>query len=181
MATRLVRSRFAAVPFILVLVTSPVVTAGESTEWRYLDHTTIPWRPYGLPALAQAKNTGRPLFVLIFSDTCHWCRKYEIEAIEQLVVRRLIVERFIPVAVDFDREPAVGRELGAKLVPTTLILAPDGTKLLRFHGVQPAADLADTLEKTLALWRRGESPQPDFGDFETCCPVGKEPDPSRSP
>jgi len=121
------------------------------------------------------------MFVLIFSDTCHWCRKYETEAIEQLAVRRLIEGRFIPVAVDLDREPAVGRELGAKLVPTTLILAPDGTKLLRFHGVQPATDLADTLEKTLALWRRGESPQPDFGDFETCCPAEKEPSSSRKP
>jgi len=181
MILRLARFIRPAVLLVLAFIIGNIAMADQPTQWRYLDHTAIPWRPYGPPALAQAKNTGRPLFVLIFSDTCHWCRKYETETIEQPAVRRLIEGRFIPVAVDLDREPAVGRELGAKLVPTTLILAPDGTKLLRFHGVQPAADLADTLEKTLALWRRGESAQPDFGDFETCCPVGKEPNPSRKP
>jgi len=86
-------------------------------------------------------------------------------------VRDLLEKQFVPVAVDNDRQKALGRQLGARLVPTSLILAPDGKKLLRFYGVQPAADLADTLAKTLVLWRRGELPQPDFGSADTCCPV----------
>jgi len=147
--------------------------AGGLTDWRYLAHTQIEWRSYGDAALAEAGKTGRPLFVLLFSDSCRWCRKYETEAIEPSVVRELINDRFVPVAVNVDREPGLARKLGARVVPTTLILSPGGVKLLRFHGVQPAADLADTLQQLLVLWRRGELPEQDFGDIETCCPVGQ--------
>jgi len=79
--------------------------------------------------------------------------------------------RFFPVVVDNDRE----KTIGGKLVPTSQIVAPDGRKLLRFHGVQSGGDLADTLQETLALWRRDELPQPDFGSTETCCPVEHAP------
>ncbi len=168
----------------LVLLTFVVMPGeGETAELTgsgYLARTKIQWRVYGEAAFAEARRFGRPLFVLVFSDTCHWCRKYETEALEDSRVRVRIESKFIPVAVNFDRQPEVGRELGAKLVPASVILAPDGKKLLRFFGVQGAADLADTLDKTLALWRRGELAQPDFGDFETCCPVAKKPAPGSA-
>jgi len=156
---------------VLVLLASSTATAGGIVDWNYHEHTKIAWRSYGTEAFDEARRTGRPLFVLVYSDQCHWCRKYELEALEQPQVRDLLEKQFVPVAVDNDRQKALGRQLGARLVPTSLILAPDGKKLLRFYGVQPAADLADTLAKTLVLWRRGELPQPDFGSADTCCPV----------
>jgi len=156
---------------VLVLLVSSIVKAESIEDWNYREHTQIAWRAYGSEAFNEARRSGHPLFVLIYSDQCHWCRKYELEALEQPRVRDLLGKQFVPVAVDNDRQRALGRQLGAKLVPTSLILAPDGKKLLRFYGVQSAADLADTLAKTLVLWRRGELPQPDFGSAETCCPV----------
>jgi len=151
---------------------TPLVVMAESADgWNYRQHTKIAWRTYVATAFGEARDRNRPLFVLVYSDLCEWCRKYEVEALEQPAVRRLLEARFIPVAVDNDRQRSLGRRLGAKVVPTTLILAPDGRKLLRFYGVQSAADLSDTLEKTLTLWRRGELPRADFGDVETCCPV----------
>jgi len=160
----------------------PSAPAAVIEDWNYREHTQIAWRTYGSEAFAEASRTGRPLFVLVYSDLCHWCRKYELEALEQPPVRDLLEKKFIPVAVDNDQQRVLGQRLGAKLVPTTLILAPDGKKLLRFFGVQSAGDLADTLAKTLALWRRGELPQPDFGSAETCCPVTDDKTaPNRSP
>jgi len=156
---------------VLLVAALPSAIAQAAEVWNYRQYTKIAWRSYGTAAFDEARRTQRPLFVLIHSDQCGWCRKYEVEALEQPRIRSLLETRFIPVAVDNDREKAIGKKLGAKLVPTSLILAPDGKKLLRFYGVQSAADLADTLQETLVLWRRDELPQPDFGSMETCCPV----------
>jgi uncharacterized protein YyaL (SSP411 family) len=142
-----------------------------ATEWHYLKHTQIRWRVYDQAAFAEARKTNRPLFVFIYSDKCQWCREYETQALEVPFVSQRLERDFIPVAVDFDNNPELGRHLGAKLVPTSLILSPDGEKILRFYGIQGAMDLADTLDKTLALWRRGELAQPDFGEKQTCCPL----------
>jgi len=167
---------------ILITGTSPAGSAEGIEGWNYREHSKLAWRSYETVAFEEAKRTHKPVFVLIYSDRCHWCRKYEIETLEQPGIRDLLENQFVPVAVDNDRQKDLGRQLGAKLVPTTLILAPDGTKLLRFYGVQSTTDLADTLAKTLALWRRGELPQPDFGSADTCCPVvddGAGPDRGR--
>jgi len=159
---------------ITILLLAAWLAAAENSEgWSYREHTRIAWHTYTADAFDEARRVNRPLFVLVYSDQCHWCRKYELEALEQPQVRDLLEKKFIPVAVDNDRQKALGKQLGARLVPTTLILAPDGKKLLRFHGVQSAADLADTLEKTLAQRRRGELPRTDFGSAETCCPVSE--------
>lgn len=158
--------------YVLFTISTIVALSGE---WRYLRHTQIRWYAYDEEAFAEARKTKRPLFVLIFSDACHWCRKYETQALEVPIVRSRLERDFIPVAVDYDEQPELGRRLGAKLVPTSIILAPGGQKILRFHGVQEAEDLADTLDKTLALWHRGELSQPDFGEAQTCCPLPGSP------
>jgi len=160
----------AIIPLLIFGAHNDLPAAGLA-DWKYMTHTTIRWRAYDEAAFAEARKTKRPLFVLIYSDTCHWCRKYETEALESPNVRTRLQRDFVPVAVYFDKEPELGRQLGAKLVPTSLILAPEGQKILRFYGVQGAVDLADTLDKTLVLWHRGELVQPDFGSEQTCCPL----------
>lgn len=156
---------------VVLLLGAWRIQATEVTGWHYMEQTRIAWRPYGEATFAEARRAGKPLFVLVFADWCEWCRKYEVETLETDAIRDRLGRDYIPVAVDYATQPALAKELGAKLVPTTLLLVPEGEKLLRFHGVQAAADLADTLDRTLALWKQGETPQPDYGDIDTCCPL----------
>ena len=98
----------------------------HAKKWKYMAETSISWRAYGEAAFVEARKTNRPLFVLIFADWCEWCRKYEVEAIETAAIRKRSDRDYIPVAVDQVKQPGLARRLGAKLVPTTLLLTPDG-------------------------------------------------------
>ncbi len=139
-------------------------------------NTKIDWQPYGEQAFALAKKSDRPLFVFVYADWCKWCEKYEKEALETDLIRKELKNKFIPVAVDIDVQPKLAKQLGATLVPTSLVVAPDAKKLIRFFGVTNAVDLSDTLSRVLTGWRKGELPTTDFfGETSSCCPITAPP------
>lgn len=146
-------------------------TAGQAGEWNYLENTDIDWRGYGASAFKEAGASRRPVFVLVYADWCEWCKKYELEALEQPRIRKRLSQEWLPVAVNYDENPELARRLGVKLVPTTLLLTPDAKKLQRFFGVIDAQALAENLDRVRDMWRRGEIPEADFGDESTCCPL----------
>ena len=67
--------------------------------------------------------------------------------------------------------PEVAKKLGAKMVPTPILLTPDGRKMTRFLGFVDARDLADILDANRYRWRKGEIFGEDFGATEACCPI----------
>ncbi len=136
-----------------------------------MDQTQIDWRPYRQQVFDAAAINKRPLFVFIYADWCGWCQKYEQETLEKDPVRRRLADDYIPVAIDYEKEKELAKKLGARLVPTTILLTPQGKKLVRFFGLLNPEDLSDTLDRTLAMWRRGELPDEEFGNEETCCPL----------
>ncbi len=152
----------------LILFIPLIVQAGE---WDYRAQSKIQWRDYGADAFAEAKSTGKPLYVLVYADWCHWCRKFETKTLETKLIRQLLQNEMIPVAVNNDKQIEIAKKLGANLVPTSVILTPDGQRLLRFYGFLPAEELDKALRRTLLHWRKGEMPEEEFGDESTCCPV----------
>lgn len=168
-----VAGRMASV-FVGVVMFS-LSTVAQADAWNYLTKTQIEWRPYGTDAFGEASSSGRPVFVLVYADWCEWCKKYELETLEQLAIRERLAQEWVPVAVNYDDNPQLVRRLGVKLVPTTLLLTPEAKKLQRFFGVIDAQALAGNLDRVQAMWRRGELPEADFGDKSTCCPL----EPSR--
>lgn len=145
--------------------------AGQAEEWNYRTQTETDWRQYGTDAFAEASASGRPVFVLVYADWCAWCKKYEVETLEQPPIRRRLEREWVPVAVNFDESPELARRLGVKLVPTTLLLTPEAKKLQRFFGLIDARALAENLDRVANMWHRGEIPEADFGDESTCCPL----------
>lgn len=144
---------------------------GAADAWTYRTQTNIDWHDYGETAFDQAAKRNRPLFILIYADWCEWCKKYELETLETKPIQDRLAKDWVPVLVDYDREPGLARKLGATLVPTTLLATPKGDKILRFHGILSAAELAENLDRMHAGWRNGELPVEEFGDQSTCCPL----------
>ena len=167
--------------FVLTVAPPLVFGQGKTEEppegWSYLAVSRIPWRPLSDAAFEEARRLDRPLFVLVFADWCHWCHKYETETLETEAVRTLLTSRFIPVAVDHARQPEVARRLGARLVPTSIVLAPDGRRLLRFYGFIGPRELVDVLGRILERREQGEFPAEEGGDASTCCPLDEAPGP----
>ncbi len=165
----------AALAVVLLLAAIPA----RAGTWNYLAVSRIPWQSYGPAAFQEATRRGVPLFVFVFADWCRWCKKIEQETLETARIRKWLAEDYLPVAVDYDKQPKLAAQLGARLVPTVVLVSPRGEKLLRFFGFLKAEDLEGTLRDSLAAWRAGELPEDtlrEFGNIETCCPLVPPPE-----
>jgi len=146
-------------------------SASNDPSWNYMQHSALKWHAFDDAALQKARKLKRPLFVLVYLDTCHWCRKYEAETLETKRMIKRLQSDYIPVAVNFALQADVAKKLGAKMVPTTILMTPDGRKMARFVGFVGERDLADILDANLYRWRKGEVSGEDFGEPEACCPI----------
>ena len=173
------RDRRYGITAVLAAVTVLVAATAAAAKWKYMAVSRIDWQPYGSAAYQEAARRSVPLFVFVYADWCRWCKKLEQETLETPRIRKWLAESYLPVAVDYDKQPKLAAKLGARLVPTVLLVSPKGEKLLRFFGFLKAADLEGTLKDTLAAWRAGELPEEtmrEFGSFETCCPLVPPPE-----
>jgi thioredoxin-related protein len=125
--------------------------------------------------VAEAKKSGRPIVVDVFTTWCGWCKKMDREVYARADVQRYLGERFVAIKLDAESSAPVshdGRRLTAKSLasqfrvsgyPTTIFLRADGTHVANVPGYVPA-------DRFLLLLRfvgeghaeRGEK----FADFE---------------
>lgn len=150
-------------------------SAVSNDEWHYLSASQIKWQPYDQASLRRARELKRPVFVLVYLDTCHWCKKYETESLEAARIVKRLNRDYLPVGVNSADQPDLATQLGANVVPTTLLLTPDGRRMAKFHGFVGPRDLADILDANLFRWKRGELVGDEFGDEQTCCPLEAAP------
>lgn len=158
---------------VLVAMWFPLAgwSASNDAHWDYMQSSALKWSAYDSGALEKAQKLKRPLLVLVYLDTCHWCRKYETETLETARIRKRLGTDYIPVAVNHALQPEVAKKLGAQMVPTTILLTPEGRKMAKFMGFVGERDLADILDANLYRWRKGEVYGEDFGATEACCPI----------
>lgn len=149
----------------------PGWSASNDAHWDYMQSSALKWNTFDAATLQQARKLKRPLFVLVYLNTCHWCRKYETETLETRRILKRLRTDYIPVAVNFALQPEVAKKLGAQMVPTTILLTPEGRKMAKFVGFVGERDLADILDANLYRWRKGEVTGEDFGAPEACCPI----------
>lgn len=161
--------------FLCLLLLSPLT---HGAELDFLAQSLVDWQRYGKATFEQAGRKKQPLFVLVYSEQCHWCRKYDQESIEADLIQKRLQQDYLPVAVNFNKQPEVAKKLGVFVVPTTLLLTPDGKKLAKFHGFVGAKDLRDILDANLSRYRKGDFKTREFGNESTCCPLS-EPEPKH--
>ena len=101
-----------------------------------LQHADNPvdWWPWCDEAFAEAKRTGKPVFLSIGYSTCHWCHVMAHESFEDDEVATSVNERFVAVKVDREERPDVDAVYMAATTaltghggwPMTCLLTPDG-------------------------------------------------------
>ena len=110
--------RFASSPYLLQHADNPV-------------H----WRVWGAAALAEARESDKPILLSIGYAACHWCHVMAHESFEDPATAAAMNERFVSIKVDREERPdidhvymsalhAMGEQGGW---PLTMFLAPDGT------------------------------------------------------
>src|ERR1700674_635321 len=102
-------------------------------------HTPVDWWAWGPEALAEAKQSGKPILLSIGYAACHWCHVMAHESFEDDETARLMNDTFVNIKVDREERPdidgiymqAVQAMTGQGGWPMTMFLLPDGSP---FYG-----------------------------------------------
>ncbi|WP_321343821.1 thioredoxin domain-containing protein [Breoghania sp.] len=82
--------------------------ANETSPY-LLQHKDNPvhWRPWNAAALAEARETGKPILLSVGYAACHWCHVMAHESFEDESVAEAINAHFIPIKVDREERPDI--------------------------------------------------------------------------
>ena len=74
-----------------------------------LQHKDNPvhWRPWGEPALAEAKASGKPILLSVGYAACHWCHVMAHESFEDEATAAVMNDLFVNIKVDREERPDI--------------------------------------------------------------------------
>lgn len=79
---------------IIFLLTMAVSLSANSIDW-----------PHNYKeALTKAKKENKVLYVLLTSDNCRWCRKFEATTLQEEGVKQRLAKDFVVVHISRDRD-----------------------------------------------------------------------------
>ncbi len=129
-------------------------------------HNPVDWWPWGAPAFAEARASGRPIFLSVGYATCHWCHVMERESFEDPATADLLNRDFVPIKVDREERPDVDRvymtfvqaTTGSGGWPMSVWLTPDlqpfyGGTYYPPDGRQGRPSFRDVLREIARAWR----------------------------
>lgn len=99
----------------------------------------ISWLTDLPPALAKAKETGRPIMIDFYADWCGPCKMLDAETYSDDRVAQASTN-LVMVRIDVDQNQLLAGRYRVESIPTIVVLNPDGTESNRavgFMGVEP--------------------------------------------
>ena len=105
----------------------------------------VAWRGWDR-GLEEAKTSGRPMLVDVYTEWCGWCRRMDADVYSRPEIRDYLRDRFVMVKLDAEAsDPAryegrsfTSRTLAARFgvsgYPTTIFLRPAGDHLVNVPG-----------------------------------------------
>ncbi len=116
--------------------------------------TEIVWNNSYDQALVKAKKEGKPLMVLITSETCRWCRKLESTTLQDDEIVSRINLSFQAVNVTKDKS-IYPKNLSAKMVPMSYFIDPRNGKILySIPGFWGTEDYNSILDDALLRYKK---------------------------
>ncbi|MDX1379899.1 MAG: thioredoxin domain-containing protein [Xanthomonadales bacterium] len=108
----------------------------DQTSAYLLQHADNPvhWYPWGNEAMAEARDSGRPILLSIGYSACHWCHVMAHESFEDAATAEVMNDLYVNVKLDREEHPELDRiyQLSHQLLtgrgggwPLTVFLAPD--------------------------------------------------------
>jgi len=101
-------------------------------------------------AFAEARTSGKPVFVDTWATWCHSCLALKAEVLTDPALGRFS-DAFVWLSLDVERESAAPflERFPQPAYPTLWVIRPNGTPLLRWVGTLTAPQLADLLTDAL--------------------------------
>jgi uncharacterized protein len=110
----------------------------------------IAWRTTWNDALfTQAAKEHRYVLLDLHAVWCHWCHVMDESTYSDAKVRALIGSNYVAVSVDADSDPDLTSRYGNWGWPATIVLAPDGTEIVKRRGYIPPRQMVSLLQAIL--------------------------------
>lgn len=109
----------------------------------------VPWRSDYNSARKEAAEKGVPLFLVIGTDNCFYCRKLEAGPFRDAAIVTQLNFNFVPLKVDANREPALAKALKVQVYPTMVLAAPDGKIHAFIEGYLESNRLEEQLKRAV--------------------------------
>ena len=111
--------------------------------------TKVQWQKSLKAAQKLALQQDKPMMVVFGASWCTFCHKLDRETFADKRIASFIEREFIPVHLDFDKEPKVAKILEVERLPCTVFLTPQADLLLRTEGFANPKDFQTTLTSVL--------------------------------
>ena len=114
----------------------------------------IAWNSSYDQALLKAKKEGKPIMVLITSESCRWCRKLESTTLQDEEIVSRINTSFQAVNVTKDKS-VYPKNLSAKMVPMSYFIdSRNGKVLYSIPGFWGIEDYNSVLDDALLKYKK---------------------------
>ena len=100
--------------------------------------------------MAEAKATGRPILVDVYTDWCGWCKRMDRDVYSRADVREYLARKFVTIKLDAESSDlatfedrtmtlgAIAQRFKVSGYPTTIFLRASGEHLVNVPGYVPA-------------------------------------------
>jgi uncharacterized protein YyaL (SSP411 family) len=116
---------------------APVASTAQPIRW----HTH-----WNQSLFEQAAREHRFVLLDLHAVWCHWCHVMDEKTYADHSVMALIDRRYLPVSIDADSDPALTSRYGDWGWPATIVLAADGTEIVKRRGFIPPQQMASLLQ-----------------------------------
>ncbi len=106
----------------------------------------IVWEPFSPAVFERASREGRFVLLDLEAVWCHWCHVMDETTYRDPRVVQLVVGKYVAVRMDQDAAPELAVRYGDWGWPATIVLAPDGSELVKRRGYLPPGPMAALLK-----------------------------------
>jgi uncharacterized protein len=103
----------------------------------HADTPALPWAKWDASLFDRARHEDKYILLHMAAVWCHWCHVMEGTTYRDSEIQRRILEKFIPVRVDQDSDPALSYRYENWGWPATIMLDKDGNEIFKRRGYIP--------------------------------------------
>jgi len=138
-----------------ILLIILLVLSGSLAVAEIQHKSLINWQAFNKQSFQDAKQENKYIILDLVAVWCHWCHVMEKTTYQDPQVVKLINQYYVPTQADHDLRPDLAERYRDWGWPATVVLAADGTEIVKRAGYIEAKDMARLLQTIV------EDPSPE--------------------
>lgn len=165
---------------LMALISLLFMSSAFGFPWDNAPKNEITWSDNLRQAQELSRQTGKPVLVHFFSDTCPPCKMMEKITFPDPAIAKTIQNSFIPVKLNAKHYPREAQMFNVQCVPRDIILSPNGQIINSAEGGQDPSHYSQFLAIAQAAARapaQAPPPVPQQPKIEAggACPINETP------